>query len=205
MNNTNMTVRRYLLANSVEHGDLKAFLLRELPRSVYPLLSVGVELCKEFNPLPALSHIPKQYIIPDMPRNFWVKFVAQPIVDDVTEIIEAGGDPAIDSLVRVLWEHDVLASTLSGLVLLQLRTPQRRLGELLVKTYDFLISSNSNKQEYRKSGLPIVVVFALSRTGYDKAEELVNKIAQDNRSSIEDEERKLRNTVLNYLFAETGR
>jgi hypothetical protein len=200
-----MNARRYLLAIRGERAAAKAAVLVDLPKSVFPTVQVAISLCSEFNPLKNLNRTPPQQISTDSPRYLWARYVANPAVRDVYEIIEAGGDNAIDALIRLLWERDPLVKVFAGLILFQIKRPTKRSAEQIFKTFNYLNSAERDKQYYLESALPLLLSYVLARSGNQSIQTAIENIVRKNNSSLEQEEKELCNTTLNFIFVQTGK
>lgn len=205
MSDLNALSRKYLLSRPEDRNTEKRDLILYNSQSVFPLLKETVRLCKEFNPLPKLRSVNSSYIMENVPRNLWVAYVLDPAITDTYQVIKTGGESCDDALVRALWDQDDLLKLIATLILMEIPSPSRKLVEQLLRTNEQLKIIDKSKPYYMKSAFPIALLFVLYQGGFSPAIEFINNLNMKERKSYEEQKVTLRNTVINYLFTETGR
>lgn len=202
--NLSLLARSYLMVRPNKRDFENRSMVANLPQSVPFLLQEAVQICKEFNPLSRLRDVPAHQIGGEAPRYLWSLYVVDPCVRDIFEIVRTGGDPAIDALVRGLYDDNHLVKIVSSLVLLEIDKPNNRLNEQLERFMDYIKLNDREKPYYKPSVLLAIVMFILYKGGAPSTKIFVEDMLRKENIGFAFMVSRWRNTMLNYLFSETG-
>jgi hypothetical protein len=139
-----------------------------------------------------------------MNRNMWIRYVAKPAISDTYAVVQAGGDSASDALVRGLYEADPLIKVFSGLVLLEFDYVSNKLTEQMWRAFTHINEIDKQAPYYRDSGQFIMFCFVMYKGGHAKFQEIVNGMMRKDNISFGEARSKIKNTMFEYLFPQTG-
>lgn len=202
--NLSLLARSYLSVRRNKRDFEKRSLVANMPQSVPYLLQEAVQIFREFNPLPRLRDIPANQLGGEAPRYMWSLYVVDPCVRDIFDVVSTGGEPAIDALLRGLYDENHLIKMVSSLVLLEIDKPNSRLNEQLERYMDYLKLNDREKPYYKPSVLLAIVMFILYKGGVLSTKNFVEDMLRQENIGLSLMISKWRNTMLNYLFSETG-
>lgn len=192
--------RNYFLNSLEQKESAKQILIENNSKAIFPLLREAVHVCKEFHPTPNLRDVDSAQTIEKAPESLWIRYVLNPTIDDMFEVVKLGEEDVQDALVRALYDQDPLVKIISALVMLKFQAPGRKLVEQLARTFDYLKFTENDKPYYRDSGLIIIISFILYQGGHPNSKELVNKWLSEKNETYEAFIGMWKNTLFSYLF-----
>jgi hypothetical protein len=187
---------KYLIGTSSEQDAQSRILVRMGAKAIYSLLGAGLRVAQDFKPpiLRGDENFDFKIVI-----SAWIRDIGEPILKSIHTIVKLIGQPADDSLCRVLWEQDEKLQLLAALILLQERQPTKRTAKLTLDAFQKIVSNDSSNRNLRQSCILLTLSQVLAQAGYPDHQQSLQKLASEYHMNVDQTLEATSNAGLIYL------